>query len=437
MAEELKSLIRVRGSHKSKLTIFKAYLEPLLSCKALSSLQLHELNTRLTKIQALYDDFDANQTQIENSNTIPDDDFAERQNFESTYFGAIAAAQDLLSRHSAGGGRPSGSNDLESVAGSNVASPTPNIKLPTINLPLFSGRYQDWLEYRDTYLSLIHENSSIPNIHKFHYLRASLRDSAALIIQSLDFSSDNYDIAWDLLCNRYNNNRILINNHVQTLFNIDPITKESARALRNIIDVVSKNLRSLKSLNVPTEHWDILIIHIVSNKLDPATIRDWESQRNTIKELPTFNDFLNFLKNRADLLETMDEKHRQPFRRHSDITHVRQRSFIANPTPTKPTQFPCPICKMSHSIYYCMKFKQLSIEKRIERVKQLKLCINCLRSGHDEKKCTYGACKLCSRRHNTMLHLENKQNTQPNTQSQTDCVVLPTMQEHRPTEPNI
>ncbi|XP_028166144.1 uncharacterized protein LOC114356943 [Ostrinia furnacalis] len=279
--EDLKSLKRTRASQKSKLTIFKSYLEPLLACEDLNALQIHETNIRLAKIQALYDEFDSIQTQIENALEISGDEFAERETFERAYFGAIAAAQELLSRHTAAG--PASGADFASVPGSEVASAVPNIKLPTINLPIFTGRYQDWLEFHETYTSLIHTNSSIPNIHKFHYLRASLRDNAALIIQSLDFSSENYNVAWDLLCDRYNNNRILINNHVQALFNIDFVTKESARALRNIIDIVNKNLRSLKTLKVPTEHWDILVIHIVSNKLDPATVRDWEVHRNTIK----------------------------------------------------------------------------------------------------------------------------------------------------------
>lgn len=107
---------------------------------------------------------------------------------------------------------------------------------------------------RHVYLLHIHTNTSISKIQKFHYLRVSIKDSAALIIQSLDFSSENYKVAWDLLCSRYSNSRLLINNHVQALFKI--VTKESARALRNVIYVVNKNLRSLKTLKLHTGHWD-------------------------------------------------------------------------------------------------------------------------------------------------------------------------------------
>ncbi|XP_028166146.1 uncharacterized protein LOC114356944 isoform X2 [Ostrinia furnacalis] len=117
--EDLKSLKRTRASQKSKLTIFKSYLEPLLACKDLNALQIHETNIRLAKIQALYDEFDSIQTQIENALEIPGDEFAERETFERAYFGAIAAAQELLSRHATVG--PASGADFASVPGSEVA----------------------------------------------------------------------------------------------------------------------------------------------------------------------------------------------------------------------------------------------------------------------------------------------------------------------------
>ncbi|XP_061705945.1 uncharacterized protein LOC133516919 [Cydia pomonella] len=100
---DLKNLKKTRASFKSKLTIFKSYLEPLLSCHTLNNLQNHELNTRFIKIQDMYNDFDSVQTDIENLTEIPGDEHTERENFETSYFGALAAAQELLSRHTAAG----------------------------------------------------------------------------------------------------------------------------------------------------------------------------------------------------------------------------------------------------------------------------------------------------------------------------------------------
>lgn len=45
--------------------------------------------------------------------------------------------------------------------------------------------------------------------------------------------------------------------------------------------------------------------------------------------------------------------------------------------------------------------------QRIEKIRTHKICLNCLRSTvHISSKCTSGACKICSRKHNTLLHLQ-------------------------------
>ncbi|KAG7305534.1 hypothetical protein JYU34_009613, partial [Plutella xylostella] len=355
---------------------------------------------------------------------------------ETSYFSTVAAAQEALDKQTAA----SAARDNQSVTGSSAFSGGPNLKLPTINLPTFSGRYQDWLEYHDTYKSLIHTNTSIPKIHKFHYLRNTLKESASIIIKSLEFSAENYDVAWDLLCDRYNNDRILVNNHIQALFNIQPVVQESSKALRSTIDSINKNLRALKTLNLPTEHWDILIIHMVTSKLDSHTMRDWETERNHIKSIPTLEEFNSFLKNRADLLETMEEAQSQKHtRRHSDISHNRPKTFVVNHNQTqKQSQYNCPVCKNNHSIYQCLKFKSMPIEARIEKVNKLNLCTNCLRSGHDEQRCRLSSCRYCTKRHNTMLHKTDSASTQSQTQTKSsssqspchgssDCVVLPSI----------
>ncbi|KAJ8981054.1 hypothetical protein NQ317_018026 [Molorchus minor] len=88
-----------------------------------------------------------------------------------------------------------------------------------------TGIYQNWLEFRDTFRSLIHDNISISHVQKFHYLRASLESDAALVIKSLEISSANYEVAWNTLLERYDNNKLLIHNHIKSLLYIMPLQK--------------------------------------------------------------------------------------------------------------------------------------------------------------------------------------------------------------------
>ncbi|XP_072403118.1 uncharacterized protein [Diabrotica undecimpunctata] len=142
-------------------------------------------------------------------------------------------------------------------------------------------------------------------VFKFHYLRASLGGEAEQVISSLEISAANYDIAWNLLCERFANTRLLIYSYTKALFDLQPIPKESSTHLRQLIDNVSKNLRSLESLQQPVHSWDTLLIFMIASKLDALTAREWESYRSG-SDLPTFEDMIAFLKGKADLLEKLE-----------------------------------------------------------------------------------------------------------------------------------
>ncbi|XP_045540301.1 uncharacterized protein LOC123722487 [Papilio machaon] len=101
-------------------------------------------------------------------------------------------------------------------------------------------------------------------------------------------NTGNYLIAWNLLCDRFDNKRLLIQNHVAAIFNIETITKESNYILKRTIDTINKNVRALESLGEPVSYWDTLLIYIISHKLDSKTYREWEEYKD-LKYKPTTN----------------------------------------------------------------------------------------------------------------------------------------------------
>ncbi|XP_048487283.1 uncharacterized protein LOC105396586 isoform X3 [Plutella xylostella] len=345
-------------------------------------------------------------TDLETLSEVPDEAFGEREQFEQLYYQLVAEARSLLKRSSLPALPPPAEEGSEAGSSAPHGYKHDFVRLPKINLPYFDGSINQWLEFRDTYLSLIHNNNSINDINKFHYLRASLKNTAALIIQSLDFRAENYAIAWQLLSDRYDNERLLINNHLNDLFNVKPIASESSSALRNIIDSTNKNLRALASLGQPTDHWDTLIIHIMSNKLDSNTMRQWEEQKNTMNSFPSLQLFLKFISDRADLLDTL----------HTNKTNNNTITFQNKTIPTKhiqknnyiqksqPNSMICPMCKNNHYLFTCQQFRNLSVIDRIQRVSQYPVCKNCLRPGHADSNCTLTHCKYCKLKHNTLLH---------------------------------
>ncbi|XP_026746090.1 uncharacterized protein LOC113507432 [Trichoplusia ni] len=262
---ELKTLTKKRSSIKSKVTIYSNYLNLVKSSSAVSELQRLDLEERFNKFEALHADFDDLQTQIEVLADDADSAFNEREDFDRQFFNLVALTRSLLGVSSNVAGSEAGFKDADSGAHNSFRNGF--VRLPKIDLPHFDGNYQSWLEFRDTFGSLIHDNRTISDINKFHYLRASLQGNAALIIKNLDFKASHYNIAWNLLCERYNNNRLLVNNHLQALFDVGSIIKES-------------NL---------------------------MTSREWEEHRNNnLKDDPTLTEFCTFLGKKADWLESVE-----------------------------------------------------------------------------------------------------------------------------------
>lgn len=169
------------------------------------------------------------------------------------------------------------------------------VKLPRIELPTFNGKYEEWHAFFDLFNSLIHSNRDISDTQKFHYLRSSLKGDAAEIVSSLEISGANYADAWTRLKERYDNKRLIVQNHIRAIFDLPTIKRENGAAIRQILDGVLKHTRALRALKRPTDQWGDLLVHVVASKLYLRTIKEW---KNTIDstQVPTFTDFTEFLK---------------------------------------------------------------------------------------------------------------------------------------------
>lgn len=303
-----------------------------------------------------------------------------------------------------------------------------SVKLPTITLPTFDGSYEKWVNFQDTFESLIHNSHHISVIEKFHYLKTSVSGDALSLIQTIEVSTENYEVAWALLKDRFTNKKLLIKKHIQSLFDLPTVEKESSSCLRKLVDSTTTNLRILKKLGQPIEHWDALIIHFVSSKFDQTTRKEWESSpcvRNKDSNA-TVLDLTEFLQTRCAILESL-ESHSGKLKSESSSTVSRvnsksswssgknnlnsYQSSIQAPQKSSAnhrssSDQTCGLCKDRHSIYLCSTFSKMTSADRLAKVKELRLCYNCLASGHSVLSCpSTSRCKMCNRAHHTLLHL--------------------------------
>lgn len=415
--KNIKDLTSKRSSIKGRITKFKNYLEPLCTLESVSSFELMKLKSKLSKFESLFEEFDGVQSDIEVINVATQDvELSVREVMEQDFHHYMALAQQLVETNSS-----SKTVDHENFGCSRRASSSHchhnedceplGFKLPTIKIHTFDGTYFRWLEFRDTFTALVHENAKIRDIHKFYYLNSYLEGEAARVICNLEVTEKNYLEAWRILCERYDNKRQLINNHLKSLFSLESV-RETDKSLRFIIDHVTKNLRALSTLGLPTDKWDMLIIYIVAEKLDSKTYFKWEENKNTLNEIPTLEDFFNFLRNRADVLETVNRSKQTPKQSHvmpTDNTSrhkTHTKAMVVASKESSPSSLrECSFCKGQHRLYECTAFQAKSVEDRMSFVSSLKLCHNCLRSGHNPRRCRLpGGCKICKQRHNSLLH---------------------------------
>ncbi|KAJ0179564.1 hypothetical protein K1T71_005276 [Dendrolimus kikuchii] len=297
------------------------------------------------------------------------------------------------------------------------------IRLPRIELPSFSGKYNEWQTFYDMFSSVIHQNASLPSVQKLHYLKSCLSGEPEQLIRNFSTTDANYNEAWEQLLKRYNNKKYNCNSIMQTLFSLKPIQVESATALKTLLDTTSSCLKSLNNIGVKTDTWDAIIVYMVVSKLDQETHKQWEYQISVMsEELPTWTQLAEFLDMRFRSLEMIEgsKTHNKNASQNSKQI-LKTKAFNAVVQEDKKNNNACPCCNGSHHICHCKQFGSKSVQDRYNLVQSKRLCFNCLGFAHSVKNCKQNTnCRKCGRRHHSLLHATKEQggatsNTIPNT----------------------
>ena len=182
--------------------------------------------------------FEAAQSELELTEDI--DHSVDRQQFEEQYFEVKVKFNELLhpmvdpllSRHSSPRSNLSGNNNHSPQSPASGI----NIKLPLITLPAFEGETCSWLHFRDTFEVLIVNNSTLSNMQRFHYLIASLKNEAKDLVSNLQITNENFSVAWQLVTQCYNNQRLIAMMHAKHLCQMPQVKKGDASSLRKLIN---------------------------------------------------------------------------------------------------------------------------------------------------------------------------------------------------------
>lgn len=412
--KDLTALRKRRGVIKGSLTRMKKFVNDFeTSDQQISLLEFRQ--DELPQINKKYDDV---QSQIELLSEETEVEEIERETFENDYFDIRSKIQEIINI-----GRTN--NSTSNSSSSNSVPWAPNrARLPPITIPEFDGNLQNWEPYYDCFRSMIHEDSSYTAIQKFYYLRAGLSGQALDLVKSVPMTDANYEVAVQLLKQRYDNQGLVIQSHIRSLLEAPYVENPSSTELQALHSHIGTHLASLKALKQPTEHWDAWLVTIIVSRLDSVTSHSWQlSQQHTL--LPKYEDLERFLATRciaienSEVLSTYTGKlnvlqQSTNARRKTNTISGAKKVLAASKSPTDEK---CVYCTGIHRLYMCNKFKDIPPSDRVSFVREKRLCYNCLSPYHKIDSCkSRFVCQKCRRRHNTIIHLEQQEKLEQNSE---------------------
>lgn len=274
------------------------------------------------------------------------------------------------------------------------------IKIAALDIGTFDGSKAKWESFRESFEQAFHRRQSMPPVQKLQHLKACLRGDAEDIVANFSLTNDNYEAAWKLLKQRYDNPFELMRVHLRTLKSLNTC-KESAADLRKMLNRTSSTLLALRNLNRPVQYWDDWIVDLIADKFDAETRRMWEYTNCGGNVFPTWAELERFIENRIRVLDAV-----APTKSASHATNNNQQSRNVRAHAVTSAEYDCPSCGGNHTIYSCHQFRQLSVGERRAVASDKRLCFNCLSSTHMATNCRSGNCRFCNQAHNSLLHEE-------------------------------
>jgi hypothetical protein len=145
-----------------------------------------------------------------------------------------------------------------------TAAPAPatavqSIRLPQRQIKHFRGDVLEWTQFWESFNAAVH-SSSLSNVQKFDYLKEYLKGEAYLLVNNLELTDANYQVAIDELKRMYGKTDVLINAHFEKLDALQPVKDgDDVPALRSFQLNLQSHINALETLGVPTSSFGGLL----------------------------------------------------------------------------------------------------------------------------------------------------------------------------------
>ena len=272
---------------------------------------------------------------------------------------------------------------------------TPKMKLPKTDLRKFSGEVLDWPEFWDIFRVSIHDNPEIPAVQKFVYLKSLLTDEAAGYVANIKTEEANYEVAVERLKSRYGKDEVQRNRLMSKLADMKSLD-QSNKAMRDAVDELCATVRALEVQGVTTEQYGALLMPLIESKLPRDWRLEWAREKAGLaKEEVGLSKMLKFLERELDIRESADPSVEKElsFKHHPSVEKEKPVLPTASGLMAKPVT--CTFCKGPHTTKQCTV--PMSVEDRFKKLREVRACFRCARSGHRMSACRFRKPCPCGR----------------------------------------
>ena len=303
----------------------------------------------------------------------------------------------------------SNASDLDSVSSNLQSNNYIDPKLPNIERPKFNGKSIEWQSFWDQFFASVDSKTNIPDVVKFSYLKRVLSKDVQESRRGFLTTNENYSIALKILRERYTNKQVLISSYMESFEKLQPITStNNVSGLRTINDLVEGNVRNLSSLDVPSDIYDKLLVHLLIENIPHSLVisREFNDKICYLESMLKYFKKELFGKKRCASL--VNEKPYNPNKRNEDTMSA----FFSGQQ-----KLYCVYCQEEH--FPTKRDKVTDVNAQKEILKNYSCCYSCFKIGHVSKKCTKNyICRTCSKKqHISICEERNKQllDQSPNT----------------------
>ncbi|XP_071052130.1 uncharacterized protein [Onthophagus taurus] len=239
---------------------------------------------------------------------------------------------------------------------------------------------------------MVNDNEDLTDVERLQYLKMSLTGEPAQLLKNISVTGDNFSRSWQILIDRYENRRLLIESQLSILFSARAVKSDSSSELKRLVGEIKEAFGALK-IQTPLKNG-----RSIGNHRDPST----------------FDELEDFLMNRIHTLEAVENL--QSSRKVHSISTGSKVSSVKAHNASSPVNG-CVMCNSAHYISSCPAYLSKSPAERQDFVISRKLCFNCLGS-HTVNKCRVSKrCRVCRKSHHTSLHDAPRRSTSTRIQS--------------------